>query len=250
MTYRSDGKGNMAHSASIVCYDGSSRVPSIVKRYERRRPMILAQLLVNGVALGAAYALVALGFVLVLNATGAVNFAQGDLVMAGGFLAVALAGRDPRPRLRPAAARDGPDGADWDLPSRPSPTCRSATARRSASSSAPSPSASSFRTAPPSCSGRSRRPHHPCSAAAPSPLRPPDPRTVPRHHRDRRPADRRSVLAVRPYATGPPPAGDGAGPRHGARLRHSRNDHDRPDLRAGRIPRRGRRAAAVQPSSS
>jgi branched-chain amino acid transport system permease protein len=59
--------------------------------------MILAQLLINGVALGAAYALVALGFVLVLNATGAVNFAQGDLVMAGGFLAVALAGLIPAP---------------------------------------------------------------------------------------------------------------------------------------------------------
>jgi len=51
-----------------------------------------AQLLVDGVALGAAYALVALGFVLILNAVGAVNFAQGDLVMAGGFAAVALAG--------------------------------------------------------------------------------------------------------------------------------------------------------------
>lgn len=49
------------------------------------------QLLVNGLALGAAYALVALGFVLVLNATSAVNFAQGDVVMAGGLLAVALA---------------------------------------------------------------------------------------------------------------------------------------------------------------
>src|SRR3954451_57343 len=59
--------------------------------------MILAQLLVNGLALGAAYALVALGFVLVLNATGAVNFAQGDLVMAGGLLAVALAGLIPAP---------------------------------------------------------------------------------------------------------------------------------------------------------
>ena len=46
------------------------------------------QLLVNGVALGAAYALIALGFVLVINAVSAVNFAQGDLVMAGGFVAV------------------------------------------------------------------------------------------------------------------------------------------------------------------
>lgn len=57
------------------------------------------QLLVNGLALGAAYALVALGFVLVLNATSAVNFAQGDLVMAGGMLAVALAPLIPLPGL-------------------------------------------------------------------------------------------------------------------------------------------------------
>ncbi len=40
--------------------------------------MLALQLLINGLALGAAYALVALGFVLVLNATSAVNFAQGD----------------------------------------------------------------------------------------------------------------------------------------------------------------------------
>lgn len=52
--------------------------------------MLAVQLLFNAIALGAAYALVALGFVLVVNATGAVNFAQGDLVMAGGFGAMAL----------------------------------------------------------------------------------------------------------------------------------------------------------------
>src|SRR5438552_2304893 len=57
------------------------------------------QLLVNGAALGSAYALVALGFVLVLNATGAVNFAQGDMVMAGGYAAVALAGWLPVPGI-------------------------------------------------------------------------------------------------------------------------------------------------------
>jgi ABC-type branched-chain amino acid transport systems, periplasmic component len=34
MTYQSDGKGNMAHSAVIVCYDGTSRVPTIAKRYD------------------------------------------------------------------------------------------------------------------------------------------------------------------------------------------------------------------------
>ncbi|MBY6263560.1 branched-chain amino acid ABC transporter permease [Azospirillum sp. 412522] len=61
--------------------------------------MAALQLLVNGVALGAAYALVALGFVLVLNATSAVNFAQGDLVMAGGLLAAALAPLIPLPGI-------------------------------------------------------------------------------------------------------------------------------------------------------
>ncbi len=34
MTYKSDGKGNMAHSAVIICYDGADRVPDVVKRYE------------------------------------------------------------------------------------------------------------------------------------------------------------------------------------------------------------------------
>ena len=53
--------------------------------------MLAAQLALNAVALGAAYALVALGFVLVLNATTAVNFGHGDTVIAGGFLAVTLA---------------------------------------------------------------------------------------------------------------------------------------------------------------
>jgi branched-chain amino acid transport system substrate-binding protein len=34
MAYRSDGTGNMAHSAVIVCFDGKSRVPKIAKRYD------------------------------------------------------------------------------------------------------------------------------------------------------------------------------------------------------------------------
>ena len=33
MTYRSDGRGNMAHDAVIICYDGSSRIPAVRKRY-------------------------------------------------------------------------------------------------------------------------------------------------------------------------------------------------------------------------
>ena len=61
--------------------------------------MSLLQLLINGVALGAAYALVALGFVFIVNATGAVNFAHGDLVMAGGYAAVGLGALAPVPIL-------------------------------------------------------------------------------------------------------------------------------------------------------
>ena len=34
MTYKSDGNGNMAHDAVIICYDGTSRTPKVVKRYE------------------------------------------------------------------------------------------------------------------------------------------------------------------------------------------------------------------------
>ena len=52
---------------------------------------MLLQILVNALALGASYALLALGFVLILNATSAVNFAHGDMVMAGGYVAIALA---------------------------------------------------------------------------------------------------------------------------------------------------------------
>ncbi len=33
MTYKSDGKGNMAHSAIILCYDGKSRTPKVAKTY-------------------------------------------------------------------------------------------------------------------------------------------------------------------------------------------------------------------------
>lgn len=33
MTYRSDGHGNMAHDAVILCYDGHDRVPRIARRY-------------------------------------------------------------------------------------------------------------------------------------------------------------------------------------------------------------------------
>ena len=36
-TYKSDGKGNMAHEAEIVCFDGTSRIPKVVERYSLRQ---------------------------------------------------------------------------------------------------------------------------------------------------------------------------------------------------------------------
>jgi branched-chain amino acid transport system permease protein len=47
----------------------------------------MTQLLLNTLSLAAAYSLLAIGFVLVLNATAAVNLAHGSLVVVGGFLA-------------------------------------------------------------------------------------------------------------------------------------------------------------------
>ena len=44
------------------------------------------QLVVSGAAIGCIYALIALGFVLIYKATETVNFAQGDLMMVGGFV--------------------------------------------------------------------------------------------------------------------------------------------------------------------
>ena len=48
------------------------------------------QMLAAGLAMGSIYALVALGFVLIFNAVGVVNFAQGEFVMVPAFVAVAL----------------------------------------------------------------------------------------------------------------------------------------------------------------
>jgi branched-chain amino acid transport system permease protein len=46
---------------------------------------IILQLVLNGLAVGCIYGLVALGFVLVYKTTELVNFAQGDLLMLGAF---------------------------------------------------------------------------------------------------------------------------------------------------------------------
>jgi branched-chain amino acid transport system permease protein len=50
----------------------------------------LAQYLATGLTVGAVYALVALGFSIIYNASGVINFAQGEFVMIGGMSAVSL----------------------------------------------------------------------------------------------------------------------------------------------------------------
>lgn len=52
--------------------------------------MDILQLVVSGLANGCVYGLIALGFVLIYKATEAVNFAQGDMMMLGAFIALGL----------------------------------------------------------------------------------------------------------------------------------------------------------------
>src|SRR3989339_2165947 len=49
-----------------------------------------AQLFLTGLVLGSVYALVALGFVLIYKATSILNFAQGELLMFGAYVCLAL----------------------------------------------------------------------------------------------------------------------------------------------------------------
>jgi branched-chain amino acid transport system permease protein len=48
------------------------------------------QLLVQGLAVGSVYSLVALGFVLIYKASGVINFAQGELLMLGAYFCLAF----------------------------------------------------------------------------------------------------------------------------------------------------------------
>ena len=49
--------------------------------------MEVLQLLISGISQGCVYGLIALGFVLIYKATEMVNFAQGDMMMLGAYVA-------------------------------------------------------------------------------------------------------------------------------------------------------------------
>ncbi|MEU2632646.1 branched-chain amino acid ABC transporter permease, partial [Kitasatospora sp. NPDC007106] len=49
----------------------------------------LAETLLDGIALGSVYALVALGFTVVFKASGVMNFAHGSVLLLGGWVVAA-----------------------------------------------------------------------------------------------------------------------------------------------------------------
>lgn len=51
---------------------------------------IILQFIFSGITVGSIYAIVAIGFNIIYNATGIINFAQGEFVMLGGMLACTL----------------------------------------------------------------------------------------------------------------------------------------------------------------
>ena len=64
----------------------------------------ILQYAVTGITTGSVYAIVAVGFVLIFNATGIINFAQGEFVMLGMFVTIAVAGSTERSAGRLAVA--------------------------------------------------------------------------------------------------------------------------------------------------
>src|SRR5260370_4438427 len=82
-------------SGRPACVDKNHRrayAPSTSRELPFRHPVntaSLLQFLFSGLMVGAIYALVALGLTVVFNATGAVNFAQGEFSMLGGMLGTA-----------------------------------------------------------------------------------------------------------------------------------------------------------------
>jgi branched-chain amino acid transport system permease protein len=60
---------------------------------------LLLQLLINGLAVGSIYGLVALGFVVIYKSSGVLNFAQGEFLLAGAYLFWTIAAWSGAPLL-------------------------------------------------------------------------------------------------------------------------------------------------------
>src|ERR687889_1261104 len=102
---------------------GRARDPRVPRRGAGGRVTEFLQLLFQGVALGATYALVALGFVVVYRASAVINFAQGAMLLAGAYTISWLAtdvGVAFVPAVLAAGAGPPPAGAGFPAP-RPRP---------------------------------------------------------------------------------------------------------------------------------
>jgi len=106
-TYNADAAGNLGNSAAIIKFTPGTKDFTLVRNFEvpstptvaatvaptttQQRPSRITgalQTMFNGLAIGCIYALLALGFVLVYEATGVVNFAAGQFVVIGAFLGI------------------------------------------------------------------------------------------------------------------------------------------------------------------
>jgi branched-chain amino acid transport system permease protein len=106
--YTTDAFGNLGSSVDIVKFTPGTKdftfvrhfqvggetttvqavTPTAVPQDRPSRWKAAAQTIFNGIAIGCIYALLALGFVLVYEATGVVNFANGQFVVIGAFLGI------------------------------------------------------------------------------------------------------------------------------------------------------------------
>src|ERR1700744_4804462 len=76
-------------SASIATRERPRSSPARSRKADSN--LLMGQLVVNGLALGSIYALVALGLLLIFNTVQIVNFAQGQLLMLGAFIGISCA---------------------------------------------------------------------------------------------------------------------------------------------------------------
>ena len=86
MFLRRNGAVALEFAPRTRCDTGVDRV-GVNHRFGGKKLATLLQLTLNGLAVGCIYGLVALGFVLIYKATELVNFAQGDFLMLGAFVA-------------------------------------------------------------------------------------------------------------------------------------------------------------------
>ena len=91
--YKADEEGNLWHNAVVMEFLPEGKIKSCVSTSsDRPEDHHLSQSLASGLLMGCIYALVGLGFILIYNATGGLNFAQGELVMLAAFVFYSMIG--------------------------------------------------------------------------------------------------------------------------------------------------------------